>query len=119
KALSTAARQLGLPSAEELLARIGSAEVTMREVTHGLYPELGRTESEVETDRSIIGLPADQTFRRARCCHPIPGERIVGIAYRGQGVVIHAIDCEVLADYESEPDRWVDLHWAEGKHPPI
>ena len=119
KALATAARQLGLPSGEELLARIGSAELAMRDVIRGLYPELSREDAQVETVRSVIGLPADQTFRRARCCHPVPGERIVGITYRGQGVVIHAIDCEVLADYEAEPNRWVDLHWAEGKHPPI
>ena len=119
KALSTAARQLGLPSGEELLARIGSAEITTREVIRNLYPELSREEAQVETVRSVIGLPADQNFQRARCCHPVPGERIVGITYRGHGVVIHAIDCEVLAAYEAEPNRWVDLHWAEGKHPPI
>ncbi|MDM7255623.1 MAG: DUF5913 domain-containing protein, partial [Paracoccus sp. (in: a-proteobacteria)] len=48
-----------------------------------------------------------------------PGERIVGITYRGKGVVIHAIDCPVLAEYEDNLDRWVDLRWREGRHPAV
>jgi len=64
----------------------------------------------------VIGLDANQTHRRAQCCQPIPGERIVGITRRGQGVVIHTIDCEVLAKYEDQPDRWIDLHWQEGTY---
>jgi guanosine-3',5'-bis(diphosphate) 3'-pyrophosphohydrolase len=119
KALTTAARQFGLATADDILARIGSAEITMRDVIRTLYPELSRAESAVDASRSVIGLPADENFRRARCCNPVPGERIVGIAYRGQGVVIHTIDCEALAEYEDQPNRWVDLHWAEGKHPAI
>ena len=30
---------------------------------------------------------------------------------RGQGVMVHSIDCEALADFEDQPDRWMDLHW--------
>ena len=52
----------------------------------------------------------------ARCCQPVPGERIVGITYRGQGVVIHAIDCPALEEFEDQLNRWVDLHWHTGRH---
>jgi (p)ppGpp synthase/HD superfamily hydrolase len=45
---------------------------------------------------------------------PLPGERIVGIATRGHGVLVHRIDCDKLIGYEEEPDRWIDLHWPEG-----
>ncbi|MDO5370550.1 ACT domain-containing protein, partial [Paracoccus sp. (in: a-proteobacteria)] len=62
---------------------------------------------------------ADRELTRAPCCDPLPGERIVGITYRGKGVVIHAIDCPVLADFEDQPTRWVDLRWREGRHPPV
>jgi GTP pyrophosphokinase/guanosine-3',5'-bis(diphosphate) 3'-pyrophosphohydrolase len=115
KALATAAKLLGLASGEELLARIGSAETTTGEVLRRLYPELSRGDERVEPERAVLGLPAEQGFTRAQCCQPVPGERIVGITYRGQGVVIHAIDCEVLAEFEDQA-RWVDVHWAEGKH---
>src|SRR3546814_11714213 len=47
----------------------------------------------------------------ARCCHPLPGERIVGIVTTGKGVTIHTIDCETLENYQHEPERWLDVGW--------
>lgn len=117
KALRTAARQMGLADSDELLARIGSAEVMSQDVLASLYPELAQVKDEVDATRPFAGLEADTSFQRAPCCNPLPGERIVGITYRGRGVVIHAIDCPVLADFEDQPDRWVDLRWREGRHP--
>ncbi|MBD3785544.1 MAG: bifunctional (p)ppGpp synthetase/guanosine-3',5'-bis(diphosphate) 3'-pyrophosphohydrolase [Sphingomonadales bacterium] len=120
KALRTAAKAMGLPDETELLARLGSAEIAAREVIGALYPELAAQGAEtVEPARAVIGLEADQSFRRADCCQPLPGERIVGITYRGQGVVIHAIDCPALEEFEEQPERWVDLHWSSGQHPPV
>ena len=120
KALTTAARHLGLDGSHELLARIGSAEVTARTVIETLYPDLAReTGDEIDAARAIVGLKPSQTFRRAACCQPVPGERIVGISYRGKGVMIHAIDCEALIEFEEQTDRWVDLHWHDGKHPAV
>ena len=120
KALRTAARMLGLADATELLARVGSADVTARHVVEILYPELVAEQvEEVDVQRPVLGLAPDQPFRRALCCKPVPGERIVGITYRGKGVVAHAIDCPALAEFESQPERWIDLHWTPGRHPPI
>jgi GTP pyrophosphokinase/guanosine-3',5'-bis(diphosphate) 3'-pyrophosphohydrolase len=118
KALRTAAKRLGLADEEDLLARLGSAELTARKVLETLYPELALAQTdEVDAKRAVVGLAADQTFRRAQCCQPVPGERIVGITYRGQGVVVHAIDCPALEELEEQPARWVDLHWQPGRHP--
>lgn len=118
KALRTAAKTLAVDGVDELLARLGCAELTAREVVRAIYPELAeKSGEEIETARAVVGLGPDQSFRRASCCQPVPGERIIGITYRGQGVVVHAIDCEGLADFEDQPERWVDLTWQEGKHP--
>ncbi|WP_128254730.1 RelA/SpoT family protein [Falsirhodobacter deserti] len=119
KALRTAAKMLAVPDEVELLARIGSAELAARRVIEVLYPEVAQGHADEVTQRPVVGLPSDQTFRRAQCCQPLPGERIVGITYRGQGVMIHAIDCPALEELESQPQRWVDLHWQPGRHPPI
>ncbi|WP_136685200.1 RelA/SpoT family protein [Falsirhodobacter xinxiangensis] len=119
KALRTAAKMLGLTEGEELLARVGSAEVTARKVVETLYPEFAQGPADEVIQRPVLGLPPDQTFRRAQCCQPVPGERIVGITYRGQGVVIHAIDCPALEEMEDQPSRWVDLHWQPGRHAPV
>ena len=118
KALRTAAKTLGLADEQEVLARLGSAELTAREVIEALYPELATqpVTEEVDARRPVVGLTADQSFRRANCCQPVPGERIVGITYRGQGVVVHAIDCPALAEFEEQPGRWVDLQWHSGRH---
>ncbi|MDR9484860.1 MULTISPECIES: RelA/SpoT family protein [Sediminimonas] len=120
KVLDIAARHLRLDGRDEVLARLGSAELTGREVVRSVYPDLTEDEHEtIDTRRAVIGLAPDQKFNRARCCQPLPGERIVGITYRGKGVVVHAIDCEALEIYEDQPERWLDLHWQSGKHPPI
>lgn len=117
RALSTAAKHFGLPSADELLARLGSAEIAAREVVSELYPDLKiRDANEVDSARSVIGLGSDQKFDHANCCHPLPGERIVGITFRGEGVVVHTIDCSNLQHYEKQMDRWLDLHWRDGQH---
>src|SRR6056297_209668 len=117
KALDRAARTLRLSDSDEVLARLGSAELTAQEVLNAVYPDLAPDPSdEVARDRAVIGLAPDQRFERAPCCQPLPGERIVGITYRGKGVVVHAIDCEALQSFEEQPDRWLDLHWHAGRH---
>ncbi len=120
KALETAARHLGYDSVNGLLAMVGSAEITAREVVEVLYPELSDTPGDaIEVASAIAGLSPGQAFARAKCCQPVPGERIVGISYRGKGVIIHAIDCPVLSEFEEQPERWVDLQWHSGKHLPV
>jgi GTP pyrophosphokinase len=49
----------------------------------------------------------------AGCCHPLPGDRIVGIVTTGKGVTIHTIDCETLDTFADTPDRWLDVSWDE------
>ncbi len=119
KALATAATRLGVADRKELLARLGSAEITARQVVAALYPDLAAADvEEVDARRPVVGLPDAEAFRRAECCQPLPGERIVGITYRGIGVVAHAIDCLALEEFEEKPERWIDLRWHDGRHSP-
>lgn len=121
KALETAAKKMRLESREELLARLGSAELQALDVLEALYPDMneGPKRPEVDAKRAVIGLSEGQKFERAPCCQPVPGERIVGITYRGKGVVVHSIECDRLAEHVSDSERWVDLHWHSGHHAPI
>ncbi|MGD1881547.1 MAG: RelA/SpoT family protein [Paracoccaceae bacterium] len=120
KALATAAKHLRLDSADEVLARLGSAELAGREVVQTIYPDLTpKKGKEVDARSAVIGLLPGQSFQRATCCEPLPGERIVGITFRGEGVVVHAIDCARMVEYEDQPDRWLDLHWHDGSHPAV
>jgi GTP pyrophosphokinase/guanosine-3',5'-bis(diphosphate) 3'-pyrophosphohydrolase len=121
KALETAASKLRIESRDELLARLGSAEIQAGDIVRSLYPELDESPNKPDVDakRAVIGLSEGQSFERARCCQPVPGERIVGITQKGRGVIVHAIDCDVLADDIAESNRWIDLHWHSGQHAPI
>ncbi|MDD7969885.1 RelA/SpoT family protein [Roseinatronobacter alkalisoli] len=119
KALATAAKIMGISDAAELRARVGAAEISARRVVAALYPDGVSETPQVDASRPVLGLNADQSFRRAACCQPLPGERIVGITYRGKGVVAHAMDCDALAEFEDQPDRWIDLRWQDGTHPAV
>ncbi len=47
----------------------------------------------------------------ARCCHPLPGDTIVGIVTTGKGVTVHTTDCETLESFARTPERWIDVGW--------
>ncbi len=118
KVLDTAARNLRFKNRNHLLEQLGSSEVTGREVVNSVYPELAAVSGDVvDRKRAVIGLEPGQSFDRASCCEPLPGERIVGITFRGKGVTLHAIDCNRLSVYEEQPERWLDLRWHDGSHP--
>ena len=118
KALATAAKELNVGDALQLLELVGSTELSAREVVEAIYPELAASSDvpNVDKKRPVIGLPEGVLITRAGCCLPVPGERIVGIKHKGAGVFVHAIHCEALVELEEQPDRWLDLHWHEGRH---
>ena len=60
---------------------------------------------------AITGLIPGMAVHFARCCHPLPGDRIVGIITTGKGVTIHTIDCATLESFADSPDRWIDVGW--------
>src|SRR6202035_3281941 len=61
---------------------------------------------------SIRGLIPGMALHFAGCCHPLPGDRIVGIVTPGKGVTIHTIDCDTLETFNDEPERWIDVAWS-------
>ncbi|MGD9638471.1 MAG: bifunctional (p)ppGpp synthetase/guanosine-3',5'-bis(diphosphate) 3'-pyrophosphohydrolase [Alphaproteobacteria bacterium] len=64
-----------------------------------------------ETNMPIKGLIPGMAINFAKCCHPLPGDRIVGIVTTGKGVTIHSIDCPTLEKFSEEPERWLDVSW--------
>jgi GTP pyrophosphokinase len=62
----------------------------------------------------IRGLIPGMAVHFANCCHPLPGDRIIGIQTPGKGVSVHTIDCESLESFQATPERWVDLAWDLG-----
>jgi GTP pyrophosphokinase len=59
---------------------------------------------------SIHGLAAGVAFELGPCCHPVPGDRIVGVRHQDRPIMVHAIDCSELGDEQGE---WLDVSWGE------
>ena len=59
---------------------------------------------------SIRGLTEGIAYNLAPCCHPLPGDRIVGLMAPGEGVTVHTIDCAEL-DKAQNMDDWLDVSW--------
>jgi GTP pyrophosphokinase len=62
----------------------------------------------------VRGLP-DVWVRLSRCCTPVPGDAIFGFVTKGQGVSVHRTDCPNAASLRQQPERLIDVTWAEGK----
>jgi guanosine-3',5'-bis(diphosphate) 3'-pyrophosphohydrolase len=61
----------------------------------------------------ITGLVSGMPYHFAGCCHPLPGERIIGIVTTGKGVTVHAADCHSLQAFSQTPERFLDVDWDE------
>ncbi len=62
----------------------------------------------------IKGLVPGMAIHFAGCCHPIPGDKIVGIVVTGKGITIHTMECETLENFADTPERWIDVAWDVG-----
>jgi guanosine-3',5'-bis(diphosphate) 3'-pyrophosphohydrolase len=62
----------------------------------------------------IIRGTEGSAVQLASCCNPIPGDPIVGLIRKGQGLVIHTHDCSTLAKLHGAKAEWVDVEWEQG-----
>tara|TARA_B100000676_G_scaffold307230_1_gene365201 strand:- start:835 stop:1680 length:846 start_codon:yes stop_codon:yes gene_type:complete len=112
---------------DEIVAMVGSGEVTVSDVIMALVPaevlqqeadEFGEESPAWPNWRSseipIRGLTDGMAVHHAKCCHPLPGDKIVGILMPGEGVAIHTKDCETLESLANTPERWIDVGWDIG-----
>ena len=59
----------------------------------------------------VLHGSAGMAVQFSKCCHPIPGDRIIGLIAKGQGMAIHTHDCPVLAKSHHDPERMLDVEW--------
>ncbi len=139
KVLEAGLKGLKAASLDDLYVSVGNGNVGPKDVVHAAYPELRQTPraprmmpslpprpgrvSSRDGGIPITGLVAGMAVHYAGCCHPLPGDRIVGIVTTGKGVTIHTRDCQTLESFAATPERFIDVGWdapaptANGKAP--
>jgi GTP diphosphokinase / guanosine-3',5'-bis(diphosphate) 3'-diphosphatase len=125
------ASDYGLGQIDDLMAGIGYGKYSARQVLGRLAPtgepvEAGEDKSSglASVVRRVFGGDhnnnairvkgqGDLLVYRARCCNPIRGESVVGYVTRGKGVAVHAIDCPNVVNLLYEPERKIEVEWAQ------
>ena len=121
--------ELEVADEETLLADVGYGKLTTQQVLARLFPEeelerrreqkegalqrLMRLVSRQPKSGVRVSDVEDMLVRFAKCCQPLPGERIAGFITRGRGVTVHAFDCPKVL--ETDPQRRIDVQWENGK----
>jgi len=116
KAIGEVAKKLNLPKPDEVYAQVGRGAIRADDVLRAVYPEIKRTAERAKKDApreaiSIQGLTEGVSYRLGQCCHPLPGDRIVGLMVPGEGIVVHTIDCEELERAQANMADWLDVKW--------
>ncbi|MDY6880136.1 MAG: bifunctional (p)ppGpp synthetase/guanosine-3',5'-bis(diphosphate) 3'-pyrophosphohydrolase [Desulfatiglans sp.] len=119
------AEDLSFHSIEDLLAQIGLGKISSRQVLGRLRLKLGLKQEKPPS--GIVGRVVEHIKRRkgdhdikvkgmsdilihfASCCHPLPGEKIVGFITRGRGITVHHEDCRHVT--KADPERLVEVSW--------
>jgi GTP pyrophosphokinase len=129
KAVENVAKVFKSQGADDVFALVGEGQLGEREVLNAVFPgsktaakgatvvplARGRVRKDKARARAaavpIKGLIPGMAVHYAGCCHPLPGDRIVGLVTTGKGVTIHTIDCETLSQFQDAPERWIDVAW--------
>ena len=124
RAVEPALKALKQATMADLYVAVGNGQLTAKEVVAAAYPELrpaARAPRLLPTrapsrpapghDLPVSGLVPGMAIHYAGCCHPVPGDPIVGVVATGKGVTIHTRDCPTLESFAATPERFIDVEW--------
>ena len=121
RALERALSAFGVTRVEEVFALVGEDRLSPLRVLERLYPDVVTGDDKEARDRrrtkvnqpnlKIEGDNAGAAITIARCCHPLPGEAIVGIFTTGKGITVHKVGCTTLSKFSDTPELWLDVSW--------
>jgi RelA/SpoT family (p)ppGpp synthetase len=114
EAQKAAMKRLSIPDEAELMIAIARQKIDDVQIMEALMPgSIDLDIAPVQREAiSIKGLTPGVAYMLAECCHPIPGDRLVGLRRPDEMIEVHTIDCESLAD--GVDADWLDLAWGDG-----
>jgi RelA/SpoT family (p)ppGpp synthetase len=104
--------ELGLNNTAELFEQLGLGERLAPLVAKALLdgPQVG-TDNDPDRTPIVIAGTEGMVLSYGRCCHPIPGDPIMGYLSAGRGVVIHRNVCGNLGEFRKQPHKWIAVNW--------
>jgi GTP pyrophosphokinase len=113
------AQSLGLSDVETLYAALGDGSVSVRHALTKIAPpdekvvSEGITPARARRRRAGVRIQGmtNLMIHFARCCQPVPGERITGLVTRGRGLSIHATDCPNALNDKIPAERRLEVEW--------
>ena len=127
KSLEPVLKAMKMTAADDLYVAVGNGNIAPKDVVYAAYPELrrsaapammpslpprpGRAPARLDHSMPVTGLVPGMAHSFAGCCHPVPGDDIVGIVTTGKGVTIHGRDCQTLTGFAATPERFIDVDW--------
>jgi len=104
-----------LESIDELLEDIGLGKRIAPLVALRLLPNraAGVKQAVGKNDKQPLFIKGSEgmVVNFGKCCHPIPGDNVIGFLSAGRGIVIHTSSCKNLVDFSDKPEKWVDVVW--------
>ncbi len=108
-------KETGAKSFEYILQQIGLGNRVPFAVANVLVPEDKRKIVDGKKNSTLpvlIDASDGLLLHYARCCHPIPGDPILGHISPGKGIVIHLESCRNLKEIRSNPEKCMSLTWS-------
>ncbi len=143
QALKKIAAELSYADVDEMLVAIGAGKMSAKQIANKFVRMLSKDEQEpAEAPKQptleqlgltpggtraanrrrkkssnsngieVVGVD-DVYVRLSQCCNPVPGDSIIGFITRGRGVSVHRADCPNAADLKRDPDRLIEVKWAQ------
>ena len=114
--INTVLNQTSLKSLDQLLEEIGlgnrmSYLIAQRLATHSDIALLENESKPEQQGTLAIRGSEGMVMNYAKCCHPIPGDPIVGHISSGRGMVIHTDDCNNITEIRDNPEKCVAVSW--------
>jgi len=98
---------------DDLLEDIGLGNRMAFIVARRLIPSEDGEELPTDQDDSSMAIRGAEGMLMsfAKCCHPIPGDPIVGYVSSGRGMIVHRETCNNVAEIRNDPKKYVNLRW--------
>ena len=97
---------------EDLLTDLALGNQLSTVVAAKLAPEVSTLDSETDTEALSIAGSEGSAVTFAACCHPVPGDSIMGYLSAGKGIVVHRSNCRNVREFRKHPDHCLDVIWA-------